>query len=108
MNDENKGTEVICTCDPEKFPFVTTPCPEHGTKPPSREFGKNIPLVITDENIANKDQPWGIYEGFIFICPNCKNSSIMVNKDMGGFCLSCRIDVEVKSKIVTEYVRNLI
>ena len=95
-----------CNCKEE---FVTVPCPIHSvmykTERAPGDFGEDITL-ITDANL-HLEQPYGRYEGHIFICPKCKLPAIMVNQNMGEYCVKCGAKVRVQSKVVTEHIRSL-
>ena len=104
---KEKEPKVIsegCTCDEE---FVTTPCPVHQPEPEAVEtrYGEDV-MIITDAHLYVKE-PYGSYEGFKFVCPDCKVPSIMVNPDMARVCTRCGKKVLVKSKTVTDFVRKL-
>ena len=100
---EEEAIPEGCNCKDE---FITTPCPLHGPvrdKPP--EFVEEE-ILITDVDL-NMEQPWGRYYGHIFTCPKCKYPAIMVNENMGKFCVQCGVKVRVQSKVVTEHIRSL-
>ncbi len=96
-----------CNCNDK---FILERCPVHnplkeeGSKPPPA-FGEEATLV-TDADL-HLEQPWGRYEGYIFDCPKCKFPAIMVNQNMGGFCVKCGAKVRVESKVVTDHIRSL-
>ena len=93
-----------CTCDEEYTQF---PCPVHRnlgtTDQPPKGFGENI-MVITDADI-NVEQPYGRYEGHLFICHVCKVPSIMANENMGECCVKCGAKVIIRSAILTKHIR---
>lgn len=101
---EEESEVLKCNCDE---PYVTSPCPVHGGGETSMSsnplFGSNVALV-TDVNLT--PDIWGKFEGFVFTCPICSVPAVMVNNDMSKFCCNCGSMVEVKSKIVTDFVRH--
>lgn len=100
---EEKEIPDGCTCHEE---FVTKPCPVHYKNDKKEVFGQETPMIITDEHLCKED-PYGFYEGFKFLCPDCQTPSIMVNLDMGDVCCRCGKKVLVRSSVVTEYIRKL-
>ncbi len=112
MNDEAEVKEEAapeeenpegCNCKDE---FITILCPVHGAlKEKPAGFGEDL-IIITDNDL-NKEKPFSTYRGHIFDCPRCGKPSIMVNQNMGEFCVACGVRVRVESKVVTDYLRSL-
>lgn len=99
--DENIPHGNRCTCKDE---FVIEPCPVHGPlKQAQHDFGQNK-MVITDEFLVSETQ--GFWQGFIFMCPVCKQPAVMVNPSMGRFCCNCGQGVTIQSRHITNYIRN--
>ena len=94
-----------CNC---KDKTRTKVCPVHSRHAASAAgtpFGEDV-IIITDDDL-NKENPFTTYRGHVFICPKCGKPSIMVNQNMGEFCVACGVRVRVESKVVTDYIRSL-
>ena len=94
-----------CNC---KDKTRTKVCPVHSRHAASAAgtpFGEDV-ILVTDDDL-NKEKPFSTYRGHIFDCPNCSKPSIMVNQNMGEFCVACGVRVRVESKVVTDYIRTL-
>ena len=92
-----------CNCKDE---FILTACPVHGpARDKPAEFVEDV-ILITDDDL-NKEKPFSTYRGHIFDCPKCGKPAIMVNQNMGEFCVACGLRVRVESKVVTDYIRSL-
>lgn len=98
-----------CTCSDK---YAIAPCPVH--KSNALEFGADLhkatqkeqeKIIVTDADIRTGES-YGSFSGFIFRCPECQIYSVMVNPDI-QICCKCGKHVDVKSDIVTAYVRSL-
>ena len=64
--------------------------------------------VLTDADLSK--EIYGTFEGFKFVCPVCKQPSVMVNPSMAPRCttLGCGKEFFIQSNIVISYAKKLL
>lgn len=94
-----------CTCKDQEF--LTKPCEYciNKLEEEKRNF-ESIPAIVTDEHLVSDEK--GVIQGFKLVCPYCGMPSIIVNLDLGDYCLNsaCRKKVNVQSKTITEFIKR--
>ena len=99
QNKENQ-TEMVCNCKDE---YRTTLCPIHDVAITEEVQGYNNKqeIILSDDNIISKEaQMW---VGHCFMCTEC-GGHIMHNMLR---CPGCGVRVVIRSKIVTDHIKNL-
>jgi hypothetical protein len=104
MERKMENNTPVCTCDKEKFPFVTEPCPVHPNgsyDPYLNQSTEEDAVVIKDEFLVpDKIRVW---KGHVFKCPECNTDAIM---HFFKYCSKCGAPIIVESYEVSNFIRN--
>lgn len=83
-----------CNCNDQ---FKTQPCPVHFNQ--KKELNC---VIVTDSDMVQEEiRQW---VGYTYICPKCKEASIL---DFMKFCGNCGVEISLQSVKLTNFINEL-